>query len=76
MVDFKVSVDEDMLDVLKAMAKIQGTTVEEVLHNMLAQSIDELKERMNDPMIGLLSSGEGDISERDEEILYSGWQPD
>ena len=33
MTDFTVTVDEDMLDVLQAMAKLQGTNVEEVLRD-------------------------------------------
>ena len=76
MVNLTISVDEDLHGVLKAMAKLRDITVEEVLRDMLVQTIDELRARMDDPLIGLVSSGEGNISERDENILRSGWRPD
>jgi hypothetical protein len=76
MADFTVTVDEDIIDVLKAMAKLKGITVEQVLSDMLTQTLEQIKARMNDPIIGMFESGEGDISERVEDILRNEWRPD
>jgi hypothetical protein len=78
MVSVTVSIDEDVLGVLKAMAKLQDVTVEEVLRGMVAQSIEELRERMNDPLIGALDEfdGAGDnVASCADDIIRSGWQP-
>jgi hypothetical protein len=76
MADFTLSIDEDILDVLEAMAKLRNITVAEVLRDMLAQTLDQVKMRMNDPIIGMFDSGQSDISERAEDILRDEWQPD
>jgi len=40
------------------------------------KDIDGIKRRKNDPIIGIIDSGQTDISERDEEILRAEWRPD
>ena len=76
MADFTVTIDEDIIDVLEAMAKLRGVTVEKVLSDMLVENLERIKARMNDPIIGMFESGEGDISERVEDILRDEWHPD
>lgn len=76
MVSVTISVDEEMHEVFRIAAKLRGITVEEYLCDVLAQSAEELKAHMNDPLVGSIRSGRGDLSERDEELLQSGWQPD
>ena len=76
MVDVTVSIDEDVLEVLKELADYRKQTLEEYLRGMLLEDIERIKKRMNDPIIGAFSSREGDISERDEEILREEWNPD
>jgi hypothetical protein len=76
MAEFVVSLDEDMQGVVEAIARLKGVTVQEVLRDLLSESLETLRTRLNDPMIGAFASGRSDISERDEELLYGGWQPD
>jgi hypothetical protein len=76
MADVTVSIDEDVLEVLKELAAHRGQTLEDYLRGMLLEDIARIKQRMNDPIIGSFRSGAGDISERDEEIIYQEWEPD
>jgi hypothetical protein len=70
MAEFKVTVSEDLLPVLEALAKIRGlSSIEEVLSTLLADQLAELEESKKDPLIGLMS-GPGDLSERNEDVMY------
>lgn len=71
-----VEIEEEVMEVLQAMAVMQKITVEEVLRGMVAENLQRIKERMNDPIIGMINSGRSDISEHDEDILQAGWRPD
>ena len=76
MVDSIVKIDAALRGVVEALAEIRGMTVDEVVRELTPEALDDLKARLKNPLIGFLRSREGDISERDEEILYRGWQPD
>jgi hypothetical protein len=76
MVEFTVSIDDNVLEVLEILAHLKGVTVEEYLRGMLLEDIARIQRRLNDPMVGAISSGRSDVSERDEEILYNEWEPD
>jgi hypothetical protein len=76
MTDLTFSVDEEIMEVLHAMAEVQGLSVEQILRNLLTGSIEELKTRASDPMIGFIRDGEADLAARDEEIMYGHWDPD
>ncbi len=70
------SVDEELYETLKMAASLRGVSIDALLREMLTEPLDELRARMNDPMIGMFKSGRGDLSEHDEEILQAGWKPD
>jgi len=76
MADFTISVDEEVLEVLMTVAKYRKVKVEDLLREIVLEDIEGIKRRMNDPIIGIIDSGQTDISERDEEILRSEWRPD
>lgn len=76
MADVTVTIDDDVLEVLKELAEYRNQTLEEYLRGMLLDDIERIKERMNDPIVGAFSSKTGDISERAEEILREEWNPD
>ncbi len=79
MADFVISIDDKMLPVLKQIADSKGLTLEDYLRGMLLEDIERIRERMNDPIIGLLAdynTGEDNVSERADDILHEEWQPD
>jgi hypothetical protein len=76
MIEVTVAVDEAVMEVLQTLADIKGISVADVLSGMVLEDIERIKNRLNDPMIGLFHSGRGDLSERDEEILRENWHPD
>jgi hypothetical protein len=71
-----VEVDKDVYDVLKTIAEIKGVSVGDVLRDMVTEDLERIKRRMNDPIIGMFSSGRSDVSENDEDIMYGNWKPD
>jgi len=71
-----LTIDGEALEVLQTLAEMNNTTVEEVLRSMVIEDVQRIKERMDDPIIGFLDSGTGDIARRDEDILRDEWQPD
>lgn len=76
MLSVTVTVDEDMGEVLRAMAKIKGISVDEALSQLVMEKIKNIKSRMSDPVIGLFDNGETDISERIEDLLHEEGYPD
>lgn len=76
MADYTISIDQDMQDVIEAIARLKGISFQDALRDIVARSLDEIRADMKDPMIGLFHSGRDDVSEHDEDILYGGWKPD
>jgi hypothetical protein len=82
MLDVTVSVDEEVYEVLKVLAELEKRTVEEVLRGMLLETLDEIKARMNDPLIGALDpylpddGSQTDIASRADDIIRDEWEPD
>jgi hypothetical protein len=71
-----LNVEDEMAEVLRMRAETQNTIIEDVLRSMVVEDLQRIKERMNDPIIGFLDSGTGDIAQRDEDILRDEWHPD
>jgi hypothetical protein len=76
MVSVTVQIDEDVHEVLQEIADMKEISIEEVLRTMLVEDLARIKRRMNDPIIGMFSSGRSDVSEHDEDIMYENWKPD
>lgn len=76
MVTIQFEVDNETHAVLETAARLRGVTLDVLLHDVLAQSLQEMKDYMDDPLIGMARSGRGDLSERDEDLLEQGWNPD
>jgi len=77
MAEVKITISDELMNVMQTLAEIHGVSVEQALLDALKHSsIEEMEERLRSPMIGILEGGEPDISQRDEEILNAGWEPD
>jgi len=76
MVNVTVAIDEELHEVIKIAARLKGVSVEAYLRGLVEDSIGDIKTRMNDPIIGMVKGARSDLSERDEELLQSGWRPD
>lgn len=76
MADFTISIDDEVLDALRSIADYKHISLDEYLKSLLLDDIELIRKRMNDPIIGSFESGERDISERVEDILYNEWEPD
>jgi hypothetical protein len=76
MVTLTVTIDEELHEVIRIAAKLADVSVEDYLRVLMEHSIDDIKARMDDPVIGMIEGGRSDLSERDEELLQRGWQPD
>jgi hypothetical protein len=76
MVTISLSINEELHEVIKIAAMLAGVSVEDYLSGLMEHSIEEIRARMNDPVVGMIEGGPSDLSERDEELLQSGWQPD
>jgi hypothetical protein len=79
MVNVMVSIDEGVLDVLKVVAGHKGVTVEDLLHDMLMETVEQMKARMDDPLVGALrefGDAESDAASRADDIIQNEWQPD
>jgi hypothetical protein len=79
MVTVSVSIDEDVLEVLKTLAEMQGISVEEVLQERVMADISRIKARMNDPLIGALSDfsqGDNDVASIADDIIRDERKPD
>jgi len=74
MVNVTVAIDEELHEVIKIAARLNGVSVEAYLRGLVEDSIGDIKTRMNDPIIGMVEGARSDLSERDEELLQSGWQ--
>ena len=75
MVNVTVAIDEELHEVIKIAARLKGVSVDAYLRGLVEDSIGDIKTRMNDPIIGMVEGARSDLSERDEELLQSGWQP-
>lgn len=78
MAEAKITItDQRLLAALGRIARRKGlSSIDELLSQLVADQIIKMGKRINDPMIGFLSNGEIDLSEREEEILRAGWNPD
>jgi hypothetical protein len=76
MTELTFSVDEEVMEVLNAMAEVQGISIEQILRNLLTGSIEDLRARASDPIIGFIENGEPDLAARDEEIMVGNCDPD
>jgi hypothetical protein len=74
MVSITVSIEEEVLEVLRTLADHRGVPPEDILREMLVGQLSDLKARMADPVIGVLHSGRSDLSERYEEFLLEEWK--
>jgi hypothetical protein len=75
-VELSISIDDEVLEVLETLARLKGVTIEEYLCGRLLDDIARIRRRLHDPIIGAISSGRSDVSEHDEDILFSEWEPD
>lgn len=70
MAEYKVTVSENLIPVLEAMAKLYGLdSIEDVLRMLLDRQLAELEKSADDPLIGLIE-GPGNLAENDEDIMY------
>jgi hypothetical protein len=76
MAEYTITIEDEILEVLKIRAKLEGVTIPDLLQEILADSLEEIRQKMTDPLIGIVDSGKGDLSERDEEIMYGNRRQD
>lgn len=81
MVNVTIELDEEIYEILKLRAQLEGTTLESLLNDMLLSTLEDIRTRMNDPLIGALGpflkdDVEQDISSRADDILRDEWEPD
>jgi len=79
MVDFTISVDEDVLETLRTIAEYRNVRIEDILCEMVLADIEGIKRRQHSPLVGLLDKYgdvEDDVASRADDILRSEWQPD
>jgi hypothetical protein len=74
MAEFKITIDERWIPYLEAMSKVRGISMEDALSAFLVEKLDELISE-GETFTGLFE-GPGNLSERNEEIMYGANQDD